>query len=84
MNEMEAFERLARAARNEAALGVDVTARVLDEIRRQRPALDVPLVVFAGVSSVAAVVVVVAAVQAWLASQDPLAAMLSSLTVVMQ
>ena len=84
MNETNRLERLAQAARGEPPPRIDVTRRVLEAIAERQPTTDWPLAILAATSSIAAAIVAVAAVRAWLAWQDPLASLFRSLDVVLQ
>jgi hypothetical protein len=75
MNPLERFQRLAEQARSEPVPAVDVAAGVLARLRAPatRRTEETPLWVAAAVSLAAASIVVVLALQAWLALSDPLA-----------
>jgi len=84
VNETDLLRRLGNAAAGEPVPQVDVTAGVLRGIRERYSDLIRPLAIFAAASSVAAAVVAAVAVSAWLEWQDPLAAMFSTLDLVMR
>lgn len=86
MNAFDRFEALAGLARAEPIPALDVTQRVLREIRRVEPAdsFSWVLPVISGLSAVAAAVVAVLAFQAWDIVADPLAGIFSPLSVVMR
>jgi len=86
MNELERFARLAARARLERVPCLDVTGGVLRRIRLAGVARDgnLPLWVVAGVSVLAASVVLFFALDAWGPMTDPLATLFSPLTMVVQ
>jgi len=86
MNHLDAFLLLASRARGEPAPAVDVSADVLRRIRAMGPRRDVelPLLVFSGVSLLAATIVVAVAVSLWAPLADPLAGLFRPCFVVMQ
>ncbi len=85
MNDLEKLALLAARARREAVPHVDVSACVLARLRRgDEPSLPGwPLLAVSGLSAVAASIVLFVAVQGWFALGDPLASLLSPLTMVM-
>ncbi len=86
MNRWEHFETLAARTRDETGPRIDVTARVMDELRRRAvsPVADWPLRLFSVLSAGAAVTVLVLAIQSWTAAADPLCGLFDTLTMVMQ
>jgi hypothetical protein len=84
MNHWEQFEALAARARDESGPHIDVTARVMDELRRRAatPVVDWPLRLFSALSAAAAVTVAVLAIQA--CTVDPLSGLFATFTMVMQ
>ena len=86
MNHWGHFETLAARAHDETGPCIDVTAGVLDDLRRGAvtPAADWPLCLFSGLSAAAAVMVLVMAIQSWTAAVDPLSGLFDTLTMVMQ
>lgn len=84
MNEVEWLKQMADRAGQDAPPRIDVTAAVLRELRSSPRQEQGPLAVFAAVSAVAAAIVFTVAVQAWQDLGDPLAAMMSSINVVMK
>lgn len=84
MNETDLLRRLGAASAGEPLERLDVTAAMLRGIQGREPDLVRPLAIFAAASSVAAAVVAAVAVSAWLEWQDPLAAMFSTLDLVMR
>jgi hypothetical protein len=86
MNEWERFEKLVRSAREESIPPIDVSARVVRQLRLQvqPPPAYVALSIFAGISSAAAAVVGVVAYNAWLSMQDPIVGLLCSLDEVLR
>jgi len=86
MNDLEKLLWLASRARREPIPPVDVSARVLARLRApvERPASGLPLLAFSGLAAVAASIVLVIALESWSALSDPLAGLLSPLTMVMQ
>lgn len=86
MNRWRQFERLAAEARAEPAPTVSVSDWVLRDIRcsiRAR-SVNVPLLVFSGLSVAAASIMLVFAVQSWNAMTDPFLSMFDTLTMVIQ
>ena len=86
MNRWKHFESLAARAHDEAGPQIDVTARVMDELRRHavKPVADWPLRLFSALSAAAAVTVLVLAIESWTAAVDPLSNLFGTLTMVMQ
>lgn len=86
MNRWEQFETLVARARDESGPPLDVTARVMDELRRRAvaPTVDWPVRLFAALSAAAAVTVAVLAIQSWTVTADPLSGLFATLTMVMQ
>ena len=81
------FERLASAARDEAAPQLDVTAAVIERVQNVRPAEDHVnrlLAVCSSLATVAALVAVASATWAWFAWTDPLVQIFSQVHLVMQ
>ena len=85
MTEWERFERLATLARRDAAPRLDVAARVLRTIRAAEAAqtVNLPMLIFSGVSLVAASIGMLLAVQAWSPLSDSLSGMFQW-TIVLQ
>ncbi len=86
MKSLEQFENLARAARAEPVPAIDVTARVMSRLRsgvRPRRWEDLPLWVMAGISALAAAVMVSVVLDEWLPMLDPLAGLFQPLTLVL-
>jgi len=84
MAELDAIERLAAAARGEAAPTTDVADRVLERIRHRQASRRTPLAYVAMVSAAAAAAVLVFAAQAWITWNDPLVELFSQITLVTQ
>lgn len=91
MSDLNQFERLARTARDEQAPRIDVAARVaatVNAIQRERAtyraAADSPLLVFAGLSLAAAVLVGMLALPCWESLQDPLVAFCKPLSNIFE
>ena len=85
MNQFEVFKSLAAAASRDGPPVIDVTDRVMARISPQRRrAVDMPLIVFSGLSVLAASIAAIVAVQAWSILSDPLAGLFQPLTLVMQ
>lgn len=92
MSDLKRFERLAKAAREERAPRMDVTARVVETIETfpYRPAVyravlaDSPLLAFAGFSLAAAVLVGMLALPCWESVQDPLVAFCKPLSAIFE
>jgi hypothetical protein len=86
MNELERFVELAIKAHGEPAPAIDVTARVLRDIRQAvgGEGINPPLLIFSGLSLLAASIVAVLAIQSWEVLADPLSGLFDSLTMVMQ
>jgi len=84
MTPLERFERLAVQARAEPAPAVDVVDRVLADLRVRPYAREsvLPLWAAAGVSLLAASLVVALTVEGWAALVDPLAGLFQSITWV--
>jgi hypothetical protein len=85
MTEWERFERLAALARRDPAWQPDVAARVLRTIRAAEAAqtVNLPMLIFSGVSLVAASIGMLLAVQAWSPLSDSLSGMFQW-TIVLQ
>jgi hypothetical protein len=85
MTEWERFERLATLARRDAAPRLDVAARVLRTIRATEAprAVDLPMLIFSGVSLAAASIGIFLAMQAWSPLSDSLSGMFQW-TIVLQ
>ena len=85
MTEWERFERLATLARRDAAPRLDVAARVLRTIRATEAprAVDLPMLIFSGVSLAAAAIGIFLAMQAWSPLSDSLSGMFQG-TIVLQ
>ena len=85
MNELDAFEKLARSARAERHPPVDVAGDVLGAIAAGRPEPSRSIFwATAAAASVAAAVVAALAVRTWLNWHDPLREIFSPLTMVMR
>jgi hypothetical protein len=86
MTELERFAQLAAKARGEPPPAIDVAARVLRDLRQmvRQESLNPPLLVFSGLSLLAASIVAVLAIQSWEPLADPLSGLFDSLTLVMQ
>ena len=84
MNEEELLRTLARSARKEPLPPVDISGPVLHDIRAYRRKIDPPMAVMAGLSAVAAAIVLFYSTGLWSAWQDPMTAMLLSNTPVLQ
>jgi hypothetical protein len=77
MTEWERFQRLAALARRDPAPRLDVAARALRTIRaiKSPQTVDLPMLIFSGVSLVAASIGIVLAMQAWSPLSDSLSGM---------
>ena len=85
MNEMDAFEKLARSARAQPHPPVDVAEEVLRAIAAGQPRPGRSAFwAAAAVASAAAVVTTILAVRTWLNWHDPLREIFSPLTMVMR
>jgi len=84
MNPMERFEQLAQRARAETAPPLDVVPRVLATLESVEPVTSTPMFAFAGLSLVAASVMVAWAVNALLAISDPLGTLFYPFALVIQ
>ena len=84
MTDLERFGRLAMLARREAAPRTEVAARVLRTIRAMEApqTMDLPMLIFSGVSLVAASIGMLLAVQAWSPLSDSLAGLFQWTTVL--
>ena len=83
MNE-HMLERLGELARRAPAPKVEVSFRVVGQIREVRAPVDKPLAILAGLSATAAAIVLFYAMDAWSAWQDPIAGLLNSMEMVLQ
>ena len=85
MNTLEQFERLARTARIEPVPPLDVADRVLATLRRPAatPSEMLPLCLMAGLSVLAASIMVAVAADAWLPLLDPVAGLFQAITPVL-
>jgi hypothetical protein len=85
MTQWERFERLAALARRDAAPRPHVAARVLRTIRAMEApqTVDLPMLIFSGVSLVAASIGILLAMQAWSPLSDSLSGMFQW-TIVLQ
>jgi hypothetical protein len=85
MTEWERFQRLAALARLCPAPRPDVAARVLRTIRAMEApqTVDLPMLIFSGVSLVAASIGILLAMQAWSPLSDSLSGMFQW-TIVLQ
>jgi hypothetical protein len=83
MNE-HMLEELGELARQAPAPNVDVSFRVMPQIKEARVPVDRPMAVLAGLSAAAAAIVLAYAVQTWSTWQDPIAGLLSSMETVLQ
>ncbi len=84
MNEERLLRRMGELARGESVPRFDVSGAVLRSIRTARLQSDAPLAIFAGISAMAAAVVLAYAVETWSAWQDPIAGLLCSMETVLQ
>lgn len=96
MSDLNQFERLVQTAREEQTPRIDVAARVaatVNAIQRERAgcwlwdgrmAADSPLLVFAGLSLAAAVLVGMLALPCWESLQDPLVAFCKPLSNIFE
>lgn len=91
MSDLNQFERLAKAARDERTPRIDVAARVaatVNMIERERAAYraagNSPLLVFAGLSLAAAALVGILALPCWESLQDPLVAFCKPLSAIFE
>lgn len=85
MNRMERFEQLARRARREPVPPLDVAPRVLTALQCAEPApASVPMFAFAGLSLLAASVMVAWGINALLAISDPLGSLFYPFALVIQ
>ncbi len=86
MNNFEAFEQQAAAARDEPVPPIDVSARVVRSLRyaNGRASFERSMAVWAGLSVVAASLVFVLAFNAWTSITDPMSGLFDSLTMVMR
>jgi hypothetical protein len=80
------FEALAARAREETGPRLDVTARVLRDLRHAPavPRSNLPLWVISGASLAAASIILVLSVQCWQSWTDPWSGLFDALTLVMQ
>jgi hypothetical protein len=86
MNEMSRFERLTATARGDGPPTIDVRAAVLRTLASPAPlsGLDRPMLASTLVAVAAAVVAAVVALPTLAGLTDPMSALVSSLTMVMQ
>jgi hypothetical protein len=84
MNEEQLLKTLARSARQQAAPPVDVSGRVLRDIRMPRTSVDSPMALMAGLSAVAALIMLAYTAGLYSAWQDPMTEMLLSSIPVLQ
>jgi hypothetical protein len=84
MNEEQLLRTLGRSARMQSPPTMDVSGPVLRHIRAFRRQVDPPMAVMAGLSAVAAAILLVYSTSLWSAWQDPMTAMLLSNTPVLQ
>ena len=85
MTDWERFERLAALARRAPAPRLDVAAGVLQTIRAMESSqsVDLPMLIFSGISLVAASIGMLLAIQAWSPLSDSLSGMFQW-TIVLQ
>lgn len=93
---MDRFERLARLAREDAPPAIDVTERVLSQLRERTDAVEslpvaappdrewVGLLVGAGIAVTAAAIALTIGVPSWESMNDPLAGWFDQFNVVLQ
>jgi len=85
MNRMEHFAQLAARARQESVPPLDIAPRVLATLEQAEPlAASTPMIAFAGLSLLAASVLVTWAVNALLSLSDPLGSLFYPLAVVLR
>jgi hypothetical protein len=84
MNQWNRFEAAVALARGEAAPRPDVAARVLRTIcaLESPQAVDLPILIFSGVSLLAASIGILLAIQAWSPLSDSLSGMFQWTTVL--
>jgi hypothetical protein len=83
---MDGFEHLARRAREERAPALDVAWRVMRAIEAPRPRFEVNrsvLAAVAGLTIIAASVMLALAVEDWSAWTDPMSGLIQSFTLVL-
>jgi len=82
---LDHFERLADQARNEPIPPIDISARVMETVRRRAAPLstDWPMWIAAGLSVAAAVVVMLIALRSGAFTSDPFVELVSHLPPVM-
>ena len=78
MNEERIIRKLAAAARADEPPLIDVSDRVLSRLPAMREPKNLLLWTFSAISSMAAAVIVIVAIQVTLANQDPVAGFLGS------
>ena len=84
MNVEQWLTTMSRRARSEAAPTMEVGDRVLARLRRSAAESDSTLAVMAGVSGVAAAIVVACTIGVWSSGSDPITDLLASVVMVLQ
>jgi len=80
MNEERIIRKLAAAARADEPPLIDVSDRVLSRLPAVREPKNVLLWTFSAISSVAAAIIIIVAIQVTLANQDPVAGFLGAVS----
>jgi hypothetical protein len=83
MNE-HMLEELGELARRAPAPKVEVSFRVMRQLKEAQVPVDKPMAVFAALSTAAAAIILAYALQTWSTWQDPIAGLLSSMETVLQ
>ena len=84
MNEERIIRNLAAAAKADGPPLIDISDRVLSRLPAMREPKNLLLWTFSAVSSVAAAIIIIVALQVTLANQDPVAGFLGSVSGSMQ
>lgn len=84
MNEEKWLSQMAARAREASAPRIDVTEAVLARIHESVPESYDAMAIMAGSSMAAACIVLIYAIQAWSALNDPFSTMLASMSMVLQ
>lgn len=82
MNELENFDRLCEAARNDAPPAVDVSGKVIEALAERAERRNPWLWAFAGVSSAAALFIAAVAIYIW--ANAPMAELFDLYVAVLQ
>ena len=84
MNEERIIRKLAAAAKVDGPPLIDISDRVLSRLPAMREPKNLLLWTFSAISSMAAAIIIIVAIQVTLANQDPVAGFLGSVSGSMQ